>query len=902
MIAKRVFYVAIVAAICVMLIWLPDRPEKRPSSVTLVGFPSEFIVNPTTYSSESKEFQLSVNPTDRYGRGGADYVMTKNGEKVWASNLPYTLLSVKVTKFGEVVGYSYSHGIEGFGSTNSEGDFRVVILAPNGTPRLNEATDRQPSNFLHTSPNPISKGLIVDEMNDRVIVRVADSDINRRSETWWTYAISTGEPLGRLNPLDKMDDSEHLSYLIDARIIPQTPLILLHWWRYQYPDPVGQSSSIIGGYFAVLDENATPVWELDLPRDYVVEGDEDAQDRLMDFVQRHGAILNTQEPETFDLYFAAKLQRTKFRVTGTTGKWSIDEISRRPAKLEELLGEATAIADDFQLTSIRSISQIELESSHVESPIRNLMEFTFDDHGQIGFIRQNDDESHSFVLVDDTGSVVCDIALNISADENSRWTSCSWISDQRFLLTRAEYGTEKRSQAWWIDAEERTLSPFADFESPPIKRLQRFSDGGFVALATMRYKYTMTDGLYGFDKTGRLIWKIDTDSHDSSGKLFSPEDIAVTPDDQVAVLDNIRNTIQLFSRKGEYIREISLKAKWQRKPNYLTGIRAVKDGFVIRDFNGSPPYVVTDPDGISKRSFNLTLESGRRLDESFFTIAPDGSMWASDGDAIIRLTSDGVADRVLGISPESEQLSKIAGSTVDETGRIYLVESRNANVHIFDSSGSRVRVCVPKPEDFGTELYDTSISVSDSGEILLCVDDIGGSGQFIKFSSSGERIGYIKLDLDTDFAQYQPATKLRMALTYDSAVFLDSKGKVIREISRRPSGDWLTRPSKACFARNGWVSILDSHTINIYMADGTPIRTIGLPSILGRFPKLAFTSNRVVVSGKGYVVVYDLAGSLIKAAKLSSTDEHFQPHIVANGQELLIVPSMGTKLHRLELP
>lgn len=902
MIAKSVFYASIVVAICFMLIWLTQRPNERPRNVTSEGVPSERVINPTTYASESSEFSFSVNPTDRYGRGGADYVMTKIGEKVWASSLPFTLLGVHVTNSGVVVGYSYSHGVEGFGSTNREGDFRVIILAPDGTPRLNEATERQPSKFLHTLPDPISKGLIVDEVNDRVIFRIADPDINRRTEIWWIYALSTGESQGRLNPRDKIDDSEHLSYLIDARAIPETPLILLQWWRYQFPDPAGHRSSIIGGHFAVVDENAAPVWELDLPRDYIVDGDEEVQDRLMNHVQQHGAILSTEESASFDLFFAEKLQRTKFRVTGTSGKWCVDEISRRPAKLEELLGEATDIAEDIPLTSFRSIGQIELGSSQEESPIRNLMDFTFDDRGRIAFIRHNKDELDSFVLVDDKGGVVCDFALNIAADEHSRWNSCSWISDQRFFLTRAEYGPEKRSQAWWIDAGERTLSPLADFEAPPVERLQRFSDGGFVALATMRYKYTMTDGLFGFDKTGRLIWKIDTDSRDGSGKLFSPEDIAVTPDDQVAVLDNIRKTIQLFSRKGEYIREISLEAKWRREPNYLTGIRAVSDGFVIRDFNGAPPYVVTDQDGIAKRRVNLTLESGRRLDESFFTMAPNGSMWATDGDAIFRLNSNGVADRVLGISPESEQLSKIAGSTVDAAGRIYLVESRNATVHVFESSGTRVRECVPKPQDFRRDLFDTSISVSDSGEVLLCVDDIGGSGQFVKFSSSGERISSIKLDLDTDLALYQPATKLRMALTYDSAVFLDSKGKVIREISRRPSGDWLTWPSKACFSRDGSFSILDSQTVNIYMADGTPIRTIALPSIVGSFPKLAFESDRVVVSGNGSVVVYNLDGSLIKAAKLSTSDKHFQPHIVANGKELLIVPSMGTTLRSLELP
>ncbi len=903
MTAKRMCYVAIIAAIGVTLTWFRDSPRPRPLTVTPSGFLVESVVNPATYSSQSVEFQLSVNPTDRYGRGAADYTMTRNGNQVWAARLPYTLLSVKVTDLGEVIGSSYSHGVEGFGPSNGSGDFRVVILAPDGAPRLNETTDRQPSNFLHTSPNPISTGLLVDEMNDRVIFRIADPDVNRRSETWWMYALSTGKPLGHLNPIDKIDDTEHLSYLIDARVISGTPLILLHWWQYQYPDPKGLSRSCIDGRFAILDENAAQVWELDVPRDYVIEDDEDAQDRLVNYVQLQGAILSTEDPSSFDLFFASESQRVTFRVAKTTGRWQIDEVGRRPVRLEDLLDETTAVpVEDIQLTPIQLVGQIQLESMRQESPIHSLTNFTFGDRGQIGFIRHNHDESDSFVLVDEMGGVVCDIRLKMTADEKARWNSCTWISGRRFLLTRSEYGTEKSSHAWWIDAEEETASPIADFRSPPVERLQRFSDGGFVALATMRYKYTMTDGLYGFDKNGQLKWQIESVADDDPGRLFSPEDIAVTPDDQVAVLDNIRNTIQLFDRNGDYIRVIDLESTWQREPNYLTGIRAVQDGFVIRDFNGSPPYVMTDRDGVARGGMHLKLKSGRRLDESCFAVSPGGSMWASDGEAIFRLNQDGVADRVLGISPETDQLTNIAGSMVDASGRIYLVESRNAKVHIFESSGARVNVCVPAPDDFSSELYDTSISVSDSGEILLCVDDIRGSGSFVKFSSTGERVGHLKLDLHTDHVQYQPTTKRRLALTYESAVFLDSEGKIAREIARRPSGDWLTQPSQACFARDGSFTVLDSQTINVYAVDGAPIRTIVLPSIVGDFPRLAFDGNQVVVSGEGYVVVYNRDGRLVKASELALTDDHFQPHIVTGGQELLIVPSTGTTLHRVALP
>jgi hypothetical protein len=368
------------------------------------------------------------------------------------------------------------------------------------------------------------------------------------------------------------------------------------------------------------------------------------------------------------------------------------------------------------------------------------------------------------------------------------------------------------------------------------------------------------------------------------------------------VLDNIRNTIQLYNHDGKFVRDINLEQTWGREPNYLSGISAYGDGFVIHDFQGSPPYVVTDKNGRIKSTFTPHLESGRLLDESYSSVAPDGTIWSTDGDAIFRLKANGVTDRVLGLSPESNQLTKIAGSAVDSRGRIYVVDGRTAKIHVFDLTGATQGVCIPDADDFRGQLFDTSISVSDSGEISLCLDDVGSAGRFVRFSASGKRLGSMNLNLNTKHWYYQPGTKKGLALTYDKVVLLDSNGAVIREITRRPDGDWLSHPARACFAPDGAFAVLDSGTVNVYQVDGAPVRSIFLPSLVGRFPRLAFNGDRIVVSGEGNLVFYDGGGALIQASKLELGDNYFQPHIIAGGQELLIVHNDGTALHRFAMP
>ena len=168
-------------------------------------------LNPKTYTSPSGKYSLFVNPSELYGRGKAAYRLTLEGKEIWSAEKPYTLWDARVADDGTAAGYSYSHGWEGFSEAGFEagiGDFRVVIIDPRGKERLNQVTNREESNFLHTPPNPLASGLIMDAANDRLVVRLFDADLNRQAESWWAYRLSTGTTLEPCQPKLLMPDPE----------------------------------------------------------------------------------------------------------------------------------------------------------------------------------------------------------------------------------------------------------------------------------------------------------------------------------------------------------------------------------------------------------------------------------------------------------------------------------------------------------------------------------------------------------------------------------------------------------------------------------------------------------------------------------------------------------------------
>jgi hypothetical protein len=172
-----------------------------------------------------------------------------------------------------------------------------------------------------TPPYPIGRGIFVNLRQDRFVVRLKTR--RDQPETWLRYKLSTGEKLGFVEPYELSGDNEFLRFIVSAAPIRGTPLILVHWWRYD-----GENA---GGRYVLVDYEARPVWWIELDHDYRVPGDRYTEDRIMNFIQQKGGIYSTSDCGTFELLFVSDRAIALFHAACTgKGKWTVREIGRKP--------------------------------------------------------------------------------------------------------------------------------------------------------------------------------------------------------------------------------------------------------------------------------------------------------------------------------------------------------------------------------------------------------------------------------------------------------------------------------------------------------------------------------------------------------------------------------------------
>lgn len=857
------------------------------------------IVNPKTYTSPSGTYTVTVDPEDRQAEGGATVTIRRQGQQVWSGKMAFTLLNAGITDDGAVGGYGFSRGKKG--RSDLEGDFHVVLLDSRGKIRLDQQTPRQQSRFLDHSPDPNPEGLILDPEDDRLVVRVADPDINRGIESWWIYRLSTATPLTKIEPRRQMEASEPTRYIIDAQHVAGTPLTLLHWWRFDRSE---------GARFTLIDPVGKPVWSLELPEDYQ-SLNEDERDRIQAEIRANGAILRTDQAGSFDLRFVAAAQRVHFTVTrAPDGSWEVVERGRTPYTPADSRPSAPAIPTQ-RLTALGTIT-FPPEFTAAASPVRNLEGFVIAGSDRFAFLRREAKGPDTFVVVNTAGKLIHQVRLDgIPIAPKSDWSGYLWAGGDRFLLTRSELGG--KGQAWYLDAASGAITPLAGFECPPIKRIAAFPQGGFITLNTVATKYTMWEEMYAFDAQGKQIWcqkgGNGYSSEDGPERLFSPEDLTVTPDGKVAVLDNIALTVQIYAGNGRFLKRLDLEKAWRRKPEYPTNIVPdANGGFLIFDFPGKPSIVRTYADGKIRVGVPLPASAAQEngtLDE--IRIGSDGKIWVSDGHYLKRLTDAGKVDRVLGDRPDAAHMGRIDKLKMLSNGRIYALDSRAGAVHLFDETGKHLSVRRSGHPDASLGSFASAIHVLENGELFL-----RRKQGILHFSASGERIK-IGGKSSAGAKRHNAAANRHVVFwdeDRDSLAGVDREGFLVRNIERLPNRDWIPMVLQSASDTRGALAVLTAPffqgdwRISLYTPDGAPLRSFPLPETLQKPYGLAFDGSRVVVGGKGKVVVFDTSGKALwefSPELPGEQDTSWQAFLVHGGKELRLYDGVRT-IHRYTMP
>ena len=292
-------------------------------------------VQPSRYASRLGAFSFEVNPQHRTASGGATYDLKRGNEVVWAGERPYTLLQAGVSDDGVAGGYGYSCGAPASDTMTFAGEHEcflyVVVLDAEGRERAAHKVTVKLVHFIDIGAYPDAnvEGLLFDPEHDRMTLRVKAPFSETGAEDWWPYRLSSGEPLPHIRPAGRIETRwKRMDPITEARLVPGTPLTLLHWGR---DDSLAKT---VGATFTLVDLGGRTVWTLDLPRDYQLPKDSAGEERLRSSMQKSGAILDTRD-HAFEVRLGGGGQRVSFSVSADArrrGTWLVREIGRSPWK------------------------------------------------------------------------------------------------------------------------------------------------------------------------------------------------------------------------------------------------------------------------------------------------------------------------------------------------------------------------------------------------------------------------------------------------------------------------------------------------------------------------------------------------------------------------------------------
>ncbi|MEO5559140.1 MAG: hypothetical protein ABIO49_05055 [Dokdonella sp.] len=851
------------------------------------------ILQPTTYLAPAGHYALSVDPVERFGAGPANYILRKDGRTVWSGDRPFALADAVVTDDGIVGGYAYSTGSE-----RADGEFVVAILDARGRTRLTERKPREGSHYLHTAADPKSNGLFL--LAGRMVVRVGDPDSNAESESWWIYRLRDWHAEAKVRPRTSMPDAQRLVRVLDARPVNGTALVLVQWLLKG--EAAADGSCGYGARFALLNRSGAKVWSTDLGDDYSAGIDDRAEARLLADMNEHGAILDTTHPGRFEVRQVATGERLGFAVARDAkdrNGWVV-RVADRSAYVPEVAVKSN-LANMQPLRMLGSVT-LRNENPANASPIHDVWDFAVGG-GHFAFIAGCDCEStehtpRALTVIDGEGRLVRSVALPARWIQGSNMAvtdHVAWDGGDRWLVTTSVSIEQKtHSTAVRVDSTSGTITPIAGFDAPDIKALVPMADGGFLALTSEWQTYSSEDALQAFDARGALRWKRVADQPNSAD-LVDPEDIAVLPNGDVVVLENVGGSLKIHAPDGTFRRVIDLETAWGRAPTYPTGIAVDREGGVIvHDFKGNPPVVRMNLEGKVTNSFEPAYADGRKFDlHGNVKVDSNGRMWTSDGDALLRLDAHGKVDRVLGSRPDTDKLGSVAGFTATQKGTSYAVDERTGAVHSFDAQGRRVRVYHPDVGDYNGRLTLPAVTVSDAGDVYVERErGMGSRPEYVHYAPDGSRVGIESLGMDGTAQTWiaQPAATRRWVVAYDSVYLVDSAGTVVNRFERDAQRHWLLQPGPAAVAANGSLALLSASvavqmaqlrsvdgagTVALYSADGTPTEAWPAPSGAQSLPgsiaydgqRLAFVASADINQMGTTVIVTDLHGKLLSRFK-----------------------------------
>ncbi|MCK6447707.1 MAG: hypothetical protein L6Q99_15045 [Planctomycetes bacterium] len=814
-------------------------------------------IDPFDVRAASGGYVLHVDPDSPRGDGAATYRLSRGAQVLWTKSFDCTLLHIVLGDDGAFAGSATRKRGE-----PHETELVLMLVGPDGAPRFETRLPQDEPSFMHGPDFPYADDCIALPEFDRVIFRLhrngAGGGFDSQFEEWRSVRWSSGEALGALVPARNLHEPRGVSRFTAARPIRGLPLVAVQALILNF------EPREMGALFAVVDFDGRPVWEQREPHDYERPDDKDGEDRLWSSVTRDGALLASDEPARFAIALVREAKRVRFEVTSdptrSTG-WRVTEVDRTDHALAIAAGPSDA-PPEYPPLALELVGTIALQGAG--SNAERIHGFDVDDRGRLGAIVHADGKEPHFVLRGANGESIADVALHLGPIEKLSAPQSVWLKGERWLVHARTWGDDDRAYAWWLDLPTGSLSEIEGFDCAPIEKADGSFDGGFVALTSKSAPYTIVTTLSSFDAQGKLRWQCVEAYGQSEDGLFSPEAIAVSPRGEIGVLDNIKHLIQRFDVAGKLAGEIELEKVLGREPNYPSELGVDPQGnWIVYDFDGAPPVLRVTHDGKLTASFTPMYAEGREFrPPDGLRAAPDGTLWATDGYALVRLNEQGVVDRVLGDAPSDASLGEVEHAFVDHTGRILLADERTHAIHVFDAQGKPTALCKLDPDDVDedTEIGCIAVAPDNSIHVGPLADE---DHPYRGFAASGAPLGN---DFFGGTNHFQPASGRRWEVYWDEVHLHAPDGSELEKHLRTPDDRWLTSSDDSAVTADGTLVVAARGRFHVFGPDGKPRVSLDAPWGAG-FARLALSRSHVFASSGEEVWRTDLSSGAISKAK-----------------------------------
>lgn len=647
---------------------------------------------------------------------------------------------------------------------------------------------------------------------------------------------------------------------------------------------------------------------MDLPDDYAVPDDADAQHALGRRVMELGALLDVQPEGRFSVWCVERRVRLDLRVRAADepGRWVVETLGERAWDPPPRKAPEPAPAIELAL-----LGSVVLEEQEDRGSLGPVTAFGFAPGGTLRLWRWKSVDEGELVTLDATGVAVGTARVDLS-DLHDLQVRCWPLAQGRWLLTAGGWGGEGRCAVALVDEATGERVASAEWRDASFEAVSARPDGGFVALIGWAGS-SGRQTLLAVDRGLRILWRVEQDYRDPA-KLFSPEGVAVTPEGHVAVVDTIRKSIQIFDADGGYLETLDLASLLPAPPSYPCGLDTdPSGGLLLFDFEGPNPLVRLGERGEVRAALSVTppkeISLGRLAQRA--RVAPDGALWTTDENALLRLDADGRVDAVVGRLPSPERLARRGATCIDHLGRVLIQDAKTGCLHAFDASGARLFVARPDPGDFERITGIETLSVEPDGTVHVPSDARRAT---VRFSTQGTRLGLgrsrgdLSSPLPDAFASEGSRWEERERGFDGSELRHVADRRTLAEVRRTVAGRWFDHSGVRAFAadRSGGLVVLHAgrepeldRGVSFYDADGTPR---GMAPLAGN--RLAVCDRWVAVSDFGCEAQLlrrsdgSVRSFVAPVEKGSACTFGFSP----DGSELWVVASAGPTLYRFALP